>query len=51
MFVAEFSPLRLLVQVGCFLSEIDFGILIPFVEFTSRWRLLVLVTQILEPKS
>ena len=45
---SEFSPLRLLVEVGCFLSEIGFSILVPFVEFTSRWRLLVLVTRILE---
>ena len=44
MLVAEFSPLGLLVEVGCFMSEIGFCVLVSFVEFTSRWRLLVLVT-------
>ena len=33
-----------LVEVGCFISEIGFCVLVPFVEFTSRWRFLVLVT-------
>ena len=47
MLVVEFNPLGLLVEVGCFLSEIDFFVLDPFVEFMSRWKLLVSVTQFL----
>ena len=46
----EFIPFGLLVEVGCFLLEIGFSVLVPSVEFTSRWRLLVLVTRILELK-
>ena len=41
MLVAEFRPLGHLVEVSCFLSEIGFCVLVPFVEITSRWRLLV----------
>ena len=50
MLVAKFSSIELLVEVDCFLSEISFCVLVAFMEFMSRWRLLVLVTQILELK-
>ena len=43
MLVPEFSPLGVLVEVGCFLSEIGFCVLVPSMEFTSRWGWLVLV--------
>ena len=45
MLVVDFTHLGLLLEVGYFLSEIwFFALLVPFVEFMSRWRLLVLVT-------
>ena len=39
----EVDPLELLLEVGYFFLEIDFWGFSSFVEFMSRWRLLVLV--------
>ena len=36
MLIAKLSPLGFLVEVGYFLSEIGFCILVLFVEFMSR---------------